>query len=110
MYDDYSRLHQITSYLLYNTLTTSPFYNRLFTSSLTVKTSSTSNTTISFLYRPPTSNTMDGDSTAKNFEQGANSALKENELSSGIHESFKQTVGRSETLDAIYRELMLGET
>ena len=53
---------------------------------------------------------MDGDSTAKNFEQGANSALKENELSSGIHESYKQTVGRSETLDVIYHELMLGET
>ena len=32
MYDDYSRLHQITSYLLYNnTLTTSLFYKRLFT-------------------------------------------------------------------------------
>jgi len=36
---------------------------------------------------------MDGDQTAKTFEQGANSALKENELTSGIHESVKQTVG-----------------
>ena len=35
---------------------------------------------------------MDGDHTAKTFEQGANSALKENELASGIHESVKQTV------------------
>ena len=35
---------------------------------------------------------MDGDNTAKSFEQGANSALKENELASGIHESVKQTV------------------
>ena len=35
---------------------------------------------------------MDGDNTAKTFEQGANSALKENELSSGIHESVNQTV------------------
>ena len=35
---------------------------------------------------------MDGDHTAKSFEQGANSALKENEMSSGIHESVKQTV------------------
>ena len=35
---------------------------------------------------------MDGDQTAKTFEQGANSALKENELTSGIHESVKQTV------------------
>ena len=35
---------------------------------------------------------MDGDHTAKSFEQGANSALKENEMSSGIHESVNQTV------------------
>ncbi|KAF6231775.1 hypothetical protein HO173_010077 [Letharia columbiana] len=33
---------------------------------------------------------MDGDHTAKSFEQGANSALKENEMSTGIHESVKQ--------------------
>ena len=39
---------------------------------------------------------MDGDNTAKAFEQGASSGLKENELSSGIHESVKQTV-RSQT-------------
>ena len=39
-----------------------------------------------------TSNKMDGDSTAKSFEQGANSAVRENEMSSGIHESIKQTV------------------
>lgn len=36
-------------------------------------------------------NNMDGDSTAKSFEQGANSAVRENEMSSGIHESVKQT-------------------
>lgn len=35
---------------------------------------------------------MDGDSTAKTFEQGANSALKETEMSGGIHESTAQTV------------------
>ena len=35
---------------------------------------------------------MDGDHTAKSFEQGANSAIKENELTSGIHESVNQTV------------------
>ena len=52
---------------------------------------------------------MDGDDTAKTFEQGANSALKENELSTGIHESFKQTVSRSETSNVLYRDLMLGE-
>ncbi|KAL6720571.1 hypothetical protein ACLMJK_002495 [Lecanora helva] len=34
---------------------------------------------------------MDGDNTAKTFEQGANSALKETEMSSGLHESVKQT-------------------
>lgn len=39
---------------------------------------------------------MDGDNTAKSFEQGANSAMKETEMSSGIHESVKQTVGDSE--------------
>ncbi|MDI1485629.1 MAG: hypothetical protein OHK93_003818 [Ramalina farinacea] len=33
---------------------------------------------------------MDGDHTAKTFEQGANSALKENEMSSGVHESVNQ--------------------
>ena len=38
---------------------------------------------------------MDGDSTAKSFEQGANSALKETEMGSGIHESVKQTVRMS---------------
>lgn len=36
---------------------------------------------------------MDGDNTAKSFEQGANSALKENEMTSGVHESTKQIVG-----------------
>lgn len=35
---------------------------------------------------------MDGDSSAKTFEQGANSALKETEMSSGIHESVNQIV------------------
>lgn len=39
---------------------------------------------------------MDGDHTAKSFEQGANSAVKENELSSGIHESVKQTPAAGE--------------
>ena len=36
---------------------------------------------------------MDGDNTAKTFEQGANSAVRENEMTSGLHESVKQTVG-----------------
>lgn len=35
---------------------------------------------------------MDGDNTAKSFEQGANSALKDTEMSGGIHESVKQNV------------------
>lgn len=35
---------------------------------------------------------MDGDSTAKTFEQGANSAMKDQELTSGIHESTNQIV------------------
>lgn len=35
---------------------------------------------------------MDGDSTAKTFESGANSALKDQDLTSGIHESVNQTV------------------
>ncbi|KAI4102125.1 MAG: hypothetical protein L6R37_004548 [Teloschistes peruensis] len=33
---------------------------------------------------------MDGDHTAKTFEQGANSATKDQELTSGIHESVNQ--------------------
>ncbi|KAL8801802.1 MAG: hypothetical protein Q9182_004209 [Xanthomendoza sp. 2 TL-2023] len=33
---------------------------------------------------------MDGDHSAKTFEQGANSAQKETELTSGIHESVNQ--------------------
>ncbi|KAI4161222.1 MAG: hypothetical protein LQ342_005013 [Letrouitia transgressa] len=33
---------------------------------------------------------MDGDHTAKTFEQGANSALKDQEMTSGIHESVNQ--------------------
>ncbi|KAL8906828.1 MAG: hypothetical protein Q9171_006108 [Xanthocarpia ochracea] len=33
---------------------------------------------------------MDGDTTAKTFEQGANSAQKDQELTSGIHESVNQ--------------------
>ena len=52
---------------------------------------------------------MDGDSTAKSFEQGANSAVKENELSSGIHESVKQTVGVLEMFSRIISGLMLGD-
>lgn len=47
---------------------------------------------ISFAFSFSTLNKMDGDSTAKSFEQGANSAVRENEMSSGIHESVKQTV------------------
>ena len=36
---------------------------------------------------------MDGDNTAKTFEQGANSAQKgATDLTEGIHESVKQTV------------------
>lgn len=35
---------------------------------------------------------MDGDSSAKAMEQGANSAMKDQELTSGIHESTKQVV------------------
>ena len=52
---------------------------------------------------------MDGDNTAKSFEQGANSALKENEMSSGIHESVKQTVSDSEASLASTDVLILGE-
>ncbi|KAI4209281.1 MAG: hypothetical protein LQ351_007781 [Letrouitia transgressa] len=33
---------------------------------------------------------MDGDHSAKTFEQGANSALKDQDLTSGIHESVNQ--------------------
>ena len=50
---------------------------------------------------------MDGDNTAKSFEQGANSALKESEMSSGIHESVKQTVSSSEPSPASTDALML---
>lgn len=50
---------------------------------------------------------MDGDNTAKSFEQGANSALKENEMSSGIHESVKQTVSGSKPSTASTVALML---
>ena len=35
---------------------------------------------------------MDGDQTAKTFEQGANSAMKDTEMSSGVHESVNQIV------------------
>ena len=52
---------------------------------------------------------MDGDHTAKSFEQGANSALKENEMTSGIHESVKQTVRVSESFLAWINALMRGE-
>ncbi|KAK4693563.1 hypothetical protein P7C71_g3864, partial [Lecanoromycetidae sp. Uapishka_2] len=34
---------------------------------------------------------MDGDHSAKTMEQGANSALKDESMGSGIHESTKQT-------------------
>jgi len=36
--------------------------------------------------------TMDGDQSAKTMEQGANSAMKDDSLASGIHETTKQTV------------------
>lgn len=49
---------------------------------------------------------MDGDHTAKSFEQGANSALKENEMSTGIHESVKQIVSGSESSFASTDRLM----
>lgn len=52
---------------------------------------------------------MDGDSTAKSFEQGANSAVKETEMSSGIHESVKQTVSDSGLFLASDGRLMIGE-
>ena len=35
---------------------------------------------------------MDGDSSAKTMERGANSAMKDQELTSGIHESTNQIV------------------
>lgn len=35
---------------------------------------------------------MDGDHSAKTMEQGANSAMKDDGMASGIHESTKQTV------------------
>lgn len=35
---------------------------------------------------------MDGDNSAKAMEQGANSAMKDQDLTSGIHESTKQIV------------------
>ena len=35
---------------------------------------------------------MDGDNTAKTFEQGANSAVKDTDLTQGLHESYNQTV------------------
>ena len=40
--------------------------------------------------------TMDGDHSAKTFEQGANSALKENKITSGIHKSTNQTPAAGE--------------
>ena len=42
---------------------------------------------------------MDGDHTAKTFEQGANSAMKTTEGASGIHESVNQVVSRSAPKD-----------
>ena len=49
---------------------------------------------------------MDGDHTAKSFEQGANSAMKENEMTGGIHESVKQTVSDSELSLALINTLI----
>ncbi|MCJ1361969.1 hypothetical protein MMC16_001070 [Acarospora aff. strigata] len=39
---------------------------------------------------------MDGDSTAKTFESGANSAMKDTDLTSGIHETVNQTPAAGE--------------
>ncbi|KAI9872214.1 MAG: hypothetical protein M1830_001904 [Pleopsidium flavum] len=39
---------------------------------------------------------MDGDHSAKTFEQGANSAMKDQDLTSGIHESVNQTPAAGE--------------
>lgn len=36
---------------------------------------------------------MDGDHSAKSMEQGANAAMKDQEMTSGIHESVNQVVG-----------------
>ncbi|KAI4111024.1 MAG: hypothetical protein LQ345_006890 [Seirophora villosa] len=38
---------------------------------------------------------MDGDHTAKTFEQGANSAMKDQDLTSGVHESVNQIVSHT---------------
>lgn len=38
---------------------------------------------------------MDGDHSAKTFEQGANSAMKDQELTSGVHESVNQIVSHT---------------
>ena len=52
-----------------------------------------SNDTDSIL--PSLTNKMDGDHTAKNMEQGANSAMKGGtDMTDGIHELVKQTVRR----------------
>jgi hypothetical protein len=46
---------------------------------------------------PSTTNRMDGDHTAKNLEQGANSAMKGGtDMAEGVHESVNQTVSWKE--------------
>lgn len=45
---------------------------------------------------------MDGDSTAKTFESGANSALKDQDFTSGIHEATSQTVRFIAAFEALY--------
>ena len=49
-----------------------------------------------FLKRVSLQLNMDGDHTAKTFEQGANSALKDTDMSQGIHETVKQTPAAGE--------------
>ncbi|KAG8528942.1 uncharacterized protein KY384_006631 [Bacidia gigantensis] len=39
---------------------------------------------------------MDGDHTAKTFEQGANKAMGQNEMTSGVHETVNQTPAEGE--------------
>ena len=44
---------------------------------------------------------MDGDQSAKTFEQGANSAMKDQDLTSGIHESTNQVVSTAASRDTV---------
>lgn len=83
MYDDYSDFHKGSD----------NFFGSTFSTSILLQKTSSSKLLLPSLGIPFfTSKKMDGDNTAKSFEQGANSAVKENEMSSGIHESVKQIV------------------